>query len=309
VTSSPAGDETVFTREEYEVLKGAVRLALYRKRPKQAGATERTGPSGRTVVFVHGSSLAALPTFDLTVPGRTDYSMMDWFARRGYDAWTLDHEGYGASSLTDSNADIAAGVADLAAALPIILERSGSRTACVYGMSSGSLRAGAFAAAHPDLVERVALDAFVWTGEGSPTLAKRKEGAAQFRARNRRPIDLDFVRSIFTRDAPGTTDDAVADACAQAQLAYGDSVPTGTYLDMTQHLPLVDPTALRVPTLIVRGEHDGIATDDDLLAFFRLLATSEKSFVMLAGLAHCTPLGIERHKMWRTVDAFFGSGP
>ena len=275
--------------------KGDVRLALYRKRLV----------SGPAVVLVHGSSLAALPSFDLEVPGHPDYSMMDWLARRGFDVWSLDHEGYGCSSITDSNADVATGVADLAAAVPVMLAQSRAERALVYGMSSGALRAAAFAAQYPALVERVALDAFVWTGAGSPTLAKRKEGVELFRSQNRRPIDADFVRSIFTRDAPGTTDPAVADACAEAQLRYAASVPTGTYLDMTQNLPLVDPADLRMPVLIVRGEHDGIATEDDLLAFFRGLGTSEKSFVVLSGLAHCTPLGIERHKMWRTVAEFF----
>ena len=286
-------------REGHAARKGDVRLALYRKR--------LVGARGPVVVLVHGSSLSALPSFDLEVPGHPDYSMMDWFARRGFDVWSLDHEGYGKSSITSSNADIAAGVADLAAALPVMLEQSQAERALVYGMSSGALRAAAFAAAYPHLVQRLALDAFVWTGEGSPTLAKRKEGLALLRSQNRRPIDAAFVRSIFTRDEPGTTEDAVADACALAQLEYADSVPTGTYLDMTQNLPLVDPASLTMPTLIVRGEHDGIATEDDLLAFFRRLGASEKAFIVLSGLAHCTPLGIERHKMWRAVAGFFGT--
>lgn len=60
----------------------------------------------------------------------------------------------------------------------------------------------------------------------------------------------------------------VAKACAAAQLSYGDSVPSGTYLDMTTALPLVDPAAVRSPTLIVRPQYDGVATVEDLLAFW-----------------------------------------
>jgi hypothetical protein len=45
---------------------------------------------------------------------------------------------------------------------------------------------------------RLALDSFVWTGEGSPTLAERRKKLPEFQEKNRRPIDRAFVRSIFT---------------------------------------------------------------------------------------------------------------
>ena len=43
------------------------------------------------------------------------------------------------------------------------------------GESSGAMRAGAFAAAMPNRVDRLVLAAFTYTGKGSPTLAKRAE--------------------------------------------------------------------------------------------------------------------------------------
>ena len=65
--------------KEHWTRKGHVNLFLWQK-PPQAG----TAPRG-TVLFVHGSSMASQPTFDLTVPGRPDSSVMDWFAARGFD--------------------------------------------------------------------------------------------------------------------------------------------------------------------------------------------------------------------------------
>jgi hypothetical protein len=76
-------------------------------------------------------------------------------------------------------------------------------------------------------VTRLGLDAFVWTGQGSPTLERRGKGLPQFRARNRRPIDQAFVRNIFERDHPGTADDVTIEAFATAILALEDSVLTG----------------------------------------------------------------------------------
>ena len=87
---------------------------------------------------------------------------------------------------------------------------------------------------------RLALDALLWTGEGSPTLAERGKRLEQYRANNRRTIDRDFVRSIFTRDHPATSDPVVVEAFADAVLALGTSVPTGTYLDMVANLPVID---------------------------------------------------------------------
>ncbi|WP_137391074.1 alpha/beta hydrolase [Rhodoligotrophos defluvii] len=283
--------------EEHWARKGPVSLFLWRKRPQ---AVRRDMP----IVLVHGSSTSAIPTFDLEVPGQEDYSFMEWLAERGFDVWTLDHEGYGRSTVTDSNSDIACGVEDLKAATAVIARETGAMRMNFYGLSSGALRVAAFAQAMPERAARIVLDAFVWTGEGSPTLAKRRQGVDQFRANNRRPIDHAFIESIFTRDKPGTTHPAVIEACAKAQLSYGSSVPTGTYLDMTTKLPLVDPTRIAAATMIVRGEHDGIATMEDVLEFFRLLPTGDKRFAVLPDVAHCTPLGINRKLMWEAVLNF-----
>ena len=150
------------------------------------------------------------------------------------------------------------------------------------------MRAALFAQRHPDRVKRLALDAFVWTGEGSPTLAERAKRLAEFRAKNRRPIDRAFVHSIFTRDHPGTADDSVVEAFADAILALDDSVPTGTYVGMCSKLPVVTPAKITMPTIIMRGEFDGIASLEDLLAFFANLPTSDKQFCVMPGIAHAS---------------------
>ena len=133
---------------------------------------------------------------------------------------------------------------------------------------------------------RLALDAFVWTGEGSPTLEQRRKKLPQFLTSTRRPIDRAFVRSIFERDHPDTAEPRVIEAYADAILALDDSIPNGTYIDMCSRLPVVDPEKITVPTIVMRGEHDGIAAIDDLLAFFALLPNPDKQFTVMPGLAH-----------------------
>ena len=96
------------------------------------------------------------------------------------------------------------------------------------------------------------------------------------------------MRSIFNRDHPGTADEATIEAFATAILALDDSVPTGTYVDMCSKLPLVDPEKISVPTLLMRGEHDGIAGIEDLLAFFRRLPNPDRQFTVMAGISHAS---------------------
>jgi alpha-beta hydrolase superfamily lysophospholipase len=284
---------------EYVARKGDVSLALYRKRigPPQAG--ER-----RVLFLVHGSSVSAKPSFDLTVPGRGEYSLMNVFAGYGFDVWTMDHEGYGKSARTAGNSDVASGVEDLKAASEVVVRETGQPRAHFYGGSSGALRAAGFAMARPERVDRLILEAFTWTGKGSPTLGKRAEQVDYYRTHNRRPRGRDMIRSIFTRDKPGTSDPAVAEALADAELAFGDTIPTGTYLDMTANLPVVDPRRVKAPVLMVRGEHDGIATEDDLLEFFRRLPNPDRQFIVLAGASHAVALGLSRGQLWHVVRAF-----
>ena len=282
--NKPLSTATTVRGEEHWTQKGAdVRLFLWNKHNG-----DPSGPAGR-ILFVHGSSMASQPTFDLHVPGRADSSAMDFFAARGYDTWCLDMEGYGRSTKTrDNNAPIAYGADDCFAAASYIQKLRGDRPLLVYGISSGALRGALFAQRHPKMVARLALDAMVWTGEGSPTLAERRKRLSEFRTSNRRPIDRKFVRSIFERDHPGTADDAVIEAFADAILALDDSVPTGTYVDMCANLPICDPTKISAPTLIMRGEYDGIASLADLLKFFELLPNPDKQFAVMPGIAHAS---------------------
>ncbi len=268
--------------QEHWTKKGDVKLFLWEKRAPG-------GPKNGTILFVHGSSMASQPVFDLQVPGRPNSSAMDYFAERGFDTWCLDHEGYGRSDKNRGiDANIAEGADDLDAGSDYIMKLRNSGPLLMYGISSGALRAAAFAQRRPERVKRLALDAHVWTGEGSPTLEQRKKKLPEYTKTKRRPIDKAFVRSIFERDHPGTADDNVIEAFAKHILELDDSIPNGTYIDMCLNLPVVDPTKIKVPTIIMRGEYDGIAGLADLIKFFELLPTPDKQFAIMPGIAHAS---------------------
>jgi len=284
---------------EHEASKNGIRLFLWEK---FVGS-----PAGKPVLlFVHGSSMASQPTFDLAVPGRPDSSVMDWFAKRGFVCWSVDMEGYGRSDKSrDIPCDIANGADDLAAATDYMRRARGVERVMAYGISSGALRAALFAQQHPRRVSRLALDAFVWTGEGAPTLEQRRKKLPEFVARNRRPIDRAFVQSIFARDHADCAEPRVVEAFADAILALDDSMPNGTYVDMCSKLPVVDPSSITMPTLVLRGQYDGIAAFDDLIDFFKRLPNPDKQFSVLAGISHASFQQKNYLTVYHILHAFF----
>ena len=303
--AAQAGSE--FWTAEYTAKKGDVSLQLYRKR---IGAPAAGGAAKPVLFLVHGSSNGAQSSYDLTVPGKGEYSMMNIYARLGYDVWTMDHEGYGKSSRTSGNSDIASGVEDLKAAVPIVAKETGRSKFHFFGTSSGGIRAAAFAQAQPQSVDRLVLCAFTYKGENAPTLQQRAKQLEYYKTHNTRLRDRAMIESIFTRDGlPSAYDPAVAKALADFELQYGDQVPTGTYLDMTSKLPLVDPKKVLSPVLMLRGDHDGISTNEDLLDFYGQLPNGDRQFVILPNVAHSVTSSNNRHMAFHVIQAFLTMPP
>ncbi len=292
---------------EYWAKKGDVKLFMFRKR---IGAPRPGGQPLPVLFLVHGSSLSSTSSYDLTVPGKGEYSLMNVFARDGFDVWTMDHEGYGRSTVTSGNSDIASGVADLTAALDVLQRETGRGKYHFFGESSGAIRAGAFAQAKPDHVERLILTAFTYKGNGAAEIKRRQDKLAELRASPRRKRDAAMIHSIFTRDGhPSAYDPAVGDALAASEMKFGDTVPSGTYIDMAANLPLVDPTKVTCPVLMTRGEWDGNSTNADLLDFFTQLPNGDRQYVILPNTSHSEVFGKNRQLLWYAMKNFLSEPP
>src|ERR1700685_4388792 len=125
---------TIKGEEHWTTKDGSAKLFMFEK---CAGDPKQTAG---TILFVHGSSMAAQPTFDLQVPGRPDSSVMDFFARQNFDCWGVDMEGYGRSTKDrDNNAPIPQGAEDCFAAATYINKLRGKRPLLVYGIAPGAV--------------------------------------------------------------------------------------------------------------------------------------------------------------------------
>jgi alpha-beta hydrolase superfamily lysophospholipase len=292
---------------EYWAKKGDVKLNLWRKR---IGAPASGEPLKPVVFLVHGSSNSARSSYDLAVPGSDDYSLMNVLARYGYDVWTMDHDGYGYSGSTGNNSDMASSVEDLKAAMPVVMKETGRDKVQFYGTSSGGIRAAAYAQAQPEYVGRLALAAFTYKGSGAAEIERRRKKIEQLRASPRRKRDAAMITSIFTRDGhPELYDPAMIQALIADEMKFGNEVPSGTYLDMAANMPIVDPTKIASPVLMLRGEFDGNSTNKDLLDFFVQLPNGDRQFVILPHTAHSAGYSKNRHLLFYALHNFLAEPP
>jgi pimeloyl-ACP methyl ester carboxylesterase len=301
--TSPASGE--IWSQDYWAKKGDVKLNLWRKR---TAAPRPSEPALPIVFLVHGSSNSARSSYDLNVPGKGEYSLMNVLARYGYDVWTMDHDGYGHSGSSGNNSDIASGVEDLKAAMPVVMKETGQQKAHFYGTSSGGIRAAAYAQAQPERVGRLMLSAFTYKGNGAAEIERRRKRIDALRASPRRKRDGAMIHSIFTRDGhPSAYDPAMIEALVADEMKFGDQVPSGTYLDMAANLPIVDPRKILSPVLMLRGEFDGNSTNDDLLDFYRQLPNGDRQFVILPQTAHSAGYSKNRHLLYYALHNFLAA--
>jgi pimeloyl-ACP methyl ester carboxylesterase len=78
---------------------------------------------------------------------------------------------------------------------------------------------------------------------------------------------------------------------------------------MTANLPLVDPLKVQSPVLMIRGDHDGIATVEDLFDFYRQLPNGDRQFVIVPETAHNAGFGKNRFLYWHAINAFLTMPP
>ena len=299
-----AGEAEIWS-SEYWANKGGVKLNLWRKRVGAPKPGEKPLP---ILFLVHGSSNSTRSSYDLTVPGKGEYSLMNVMAREGYDVWTMDHDGYGHSGSSGNNSDIASGVEDLKAAMPVVTKETGQQKMHMYGTSSGGIRAAAFAQAQPASVDRLILSAFTYKGEGAAEIARRRkrdrrvprQPAAQARRRHD-PLDLHPRRPSRHHRSGGARGDH------RGEMKFGDTIPTGTYLDMAANLPIVDPKKVLSPVLMIRGTWDGNSTNEDLLDFYTQLPNGDRQFVILPETAHSPGYGKNRHLLYYAIKNFLAA--
>ncbi|MCC7348074.1 MAG: alpha/beta hydrolase [Variibacter sp.] len=155
-------------------------------RERLAAGTQRDLASRKAPVIlcIHGGFLPSAVAYDLPFK---DYSVMEAFARAGYDVFAMTHTGYGSSPkpMMDDPCNVAAEyqhlliphvlkapcpprypyklvssqteLDEIETVARFIMDLRGVKRISLFGWSTGAPRAGSFAATHPDKVDKLVM--------------------------------------------------------------------------------------------------------------------------------------------------------
>lgn len=313
--------EPKLVSESYMIQSHDPGIQLYVRNKRPENMTRFSGE--KTLLYVHGTTQAGSTTFDLSLSG---LSWMDYIALRGYDVYLVDLRGYGGSTRPPEMEKPAAqnppivrtdvAVKDVGAAVDHILARRGITKLNLMGWSWGTAIIGRYTAQDGDKVNRLVLYAPGWIRQAPATASPAPLGAYQ-------AWTMEQARSRLQAGAPeGKKSDLLPEAWFAAWSAAAlatDPVgakqtppvvrtPTGTVQDTREYWfagkPLWEPSEIKVPTLVVLGEWDGINQDGWQAVFSRLTNTPYKRLVRIGQGTHLIFLERPRMQLFREVQLF-----
>ena len=300
-------------------------VEIYMRERVLANIASGSSSTAGVVLFDHGANDASEHEFDLAYQ---DYSWMAFLAKAGFDVFAMDHIGHGLSTrpaLMDDpcNASPEQQQANL---IPVPLAEvcaptypnrmsslasdwdevdqmvdylralRGVERVSLIGWSMGSGRVGAYAALHPEKVDRLVLNAggMLLVSQGNPNAGTAAPGAA-ITAYTRQDFEAGWDHQVKRE---GQFDPGIRDAIWAAKMA-SDAVGAG-WGPGTSRAPLYTPgttysmlaTRVQAPTLVIWGEFDasgdGVTTGavDQLHALFEAVGAPQKVAVEIAGASH-----------------------
>ena len=282
---------------QHWVLQDEVRLFVWEK--------YQGSPQGKPVlVLAHGSATAGRESFDLKVPGRSGYSLMDFLARQGFDVFAPDIRGFGSSTKPEGHLTTEQAAADLKAVVDFILRLRGMQQVQLLAWSWGTQYGGQFVMAHPDKVARYA--AYAQMHAESPDLKARRERLATFqRAPYIRITEQGWKLRFNSLTPEEVNDPLVMDAIAKSAALVETKSPTGPQVDLLTRQPLIDATKITVPTMLIHGQYDDVADLPGLLPFFMALPNPDKRYTVIPQGGHMLHLQQGHARFQRAVADWF----
>jgi pimeloyl-ACP methyl ester carboxylesterase len=286
-----------FTETKYWIEHNGIKLYLWEKHQGE--------PTGKpVVVLAHGSATAGRESFDLQVPGKPSYSLMDFLAREGFDVFARDIRGFGRSTRPEGHMTTADASEDFKEVADYILKLRGIPKINILAWSWGTQYVGMFLMANPGKADRYV--SYAQMHVDSPDIAKRRSKIEAFRKNVYVNIPETGWKPRFYSLTPAEANDAeVVDCYAKAAARVEVRTPTGPQLDMVTIMPMVNPRLLPVPTMIIHGEHDDVADIEGLHPFFQQLPNAYKRYVVIPDAGHMMHLQKGHRLFQHEVSSFF----
>ncbi len=287
-----------------------LKLALHHYTPGQKPMAQGA------VLYIHGATFPS----ELAVGFRFDgFSWADDLEGAGFDVWALDFAGFGQSqrygghqidafpgTWTSATRQIELAVAE-------IIARTGVQNVSIIAHSWGTIPAGAFAVSKPDLVSRLVMFG---------PIAQRQETMSSTSHPPFRTITVQSQYDRFVKDVPPHEPAVLSDThfaeWATAYLATDEhnaaaqprsvQVPAGPAVDIgaawAGDLPY-DPSQIKCPVCIIRGEWDSVCNDNDARWLFdKMTCATPKQDIKLSRATHLAHLETGRFELYRTTRSF-----
>jgi pimeloyl-ACP methyl ester carboxylesterase len=276
----------------------------------------------RAVLYVHGATFPSA----LSIAHRFDgKSWRDALNESGFDVWGLDFYGFGHSDRYPEMDRPAQNHAPLCVAqdaaqqveagVRFILAQQNIERLSLIAHSWGSMPAALFASRHAAFVERLVL--FGPIARRGP---RRYETPATFPAW--RIVTSEDQRKRFIEDVPPHEQPVLSalhfdewsqryldsDPESRSRDPPGVKTPLGPFSEIIKawHGQLAyDPSKVRCPTAIIRGEWDGLIPDEDARWLFdAFTGTPVKRDIKISRATHLMHLEAMRLALWRESIGF-----
>jgi pimeloyl-ACP methyl ester carboxylesterase len=276
----------------------------------------------RSVLYVHGATFPSALSIAHRFDGR---SWRDALCEAGFDVWGLDFYGFGFSGRypemdepADKNAPLCVAqdaAAQLQTAISFILAHQNLEKLSLISHSWGSMPAGIVAGTHSAMIDRLVL--FAPIARRGP---RRYETPPSFPAW--RIVTAEDQWNRFVEDVPENEPPVLSrshftewskqyldsDFESRTREPVGVKTPLGPFSEIIKawHGQLAyDPSGIRSPVAIVRGEWDGLMLDSDAKWLFGALTQSPiKRDIKISRGTHLLHLESMRLALWQESIAF-----
>lgn len=319
ISSPVAAAPVAIEMTEFAVPSSDAGISLYVRNKHPRGMARFQAEN--VVLFVHGGTYPAEPTFDLPLGGM---SWMDYIAQHGYDVWLVDVRGYGKS---DHPAEMdqppganpplvraTTAVKDVGSALDYIRAKRGVPKLNLIGWSWGTTIMAMYTVDHSDRVHKLVLYAPQWlppAGAAQPPV--RSGSVPAYRSDSMASAKDRWLAGAPPNKAAGLIPPGWYEQWAAATSA-SDPVgsrmnppvlraPNGVVVDNADWVsgkPLYDPSRIVVPTLVIHAEWDY-----DRAAYFKLLTNVPyKRYVQIGEGTHYVLMEKNRIQLFSEVQLF-----
>jgi pimeloyl-ACP methyl ester carboxylesterase len=298
----PNSTPTILSNK-YTVNQNGIGMQLHRKQLSDTNANE-----DNTLILLPSATYSTAPNWDLQF---NDSSIMDFFAESGWVVFALDLPGYGKSGNPPNPETFGAieSAEYINAAVEFICEKEAIESINLLGWSWGAQAAGRFANEFPRRVNKLVLYGFNYQ------MRFPKDALPQdpYREIDFEGALADFIDGCYEGDVPRKYASVVMESDKD------NLVPAGPIHDYVNRLPVVEPTRLPMPVLVICGQFeleqppnvDGDYGDffearkHDLEAFCNQLPNGKHEVVIVAGGGHAVHLEKPKNEWRRRVVEFF----